>query len=400
MPTTTKFIWDEQNYLAEADGTDTINVVYTNEPQRYGNLISTRISSTTSYHQFDALGSTSQLTNAAAAKTNNTIYDSWGNVVTQIGASSISLRWIAQVGYYSDFETSAICVRHRAYLPHISRWSATDPIWPLDGINWYVYATNSPLHRIDPAGLACAVGDGFIHKSGRGTFRQLLMEPFDDSDLRFWQSQRVGSSVTAIWELRGTMRQAPDEPFGPVVPDPNSPWRSGSCCCCDRIGYVQVAHSVISYGADIPWGIDKAIPYPNSSTASPCEGITNRITMRDAPNATAGWLLQRLDQEFETCVACLGGVERPRWTGINQPPLRRFVTYGCFTWSQTLVRVATDRPGGIAGKETPYFVRRSIEIGGQVYLRTGATPVDVPTPVDGDPPTSDFRRVLMSSPAF
>ena len=32
MPTT-KYIWDEQNYLAEADGNDTINVVYTNEPE-------------------------------------------------------------------------------------------------------------------------------------------------------------------------------------------------------------------------------------------------------------------------------------------------------------------------------------------------------------------------------
>ena len=68
VPTTTKYIWDDQNYLAEADGSDTINVVYTNEPEQYGNLVSTRISGSTSYHHFDAIGSTRQLTNAAGAR--------------------------------------------------------------------------------------------------------------------------------------------------------------------------------------------------------------------------------------------------------------------------------------------------------------------------------------------
>jgi hypothetical protein len=66
--TTTNYIWDERNHLAEADATNTINVVYTNEPQQYGNMVSSRISGTTSYHQFDALGSTRQLTNAAGEK--------------------------------------------------------------------------------------------------------------------------------------------------------------------------------------------------------------------------------------------------------------------------------------------------------------------------------------------
>lgn len=61
----TEYIWDEDNLVAETDGTNAVNVVYTNEPQQYGNLISTRIAGTTSYHHFDALGSTRQLTNSA-----------------------------------------------------------------------------------------------------------------------------------------------------------------------------------------------------------------------------------------------------------------------------------------------------------------------------------------------
>ena len=42
MPTTTNYIWDEDNLLAEADGTNTVNTVYTNEPEHYGNLVSSR----------------------------------------------------------------------------------------------------------------------------------------------------------------------------------------------------------------------------------------------------------------------------------------------------------------------------------------------------------------------
>ena len=72
MPTT-KYIWDEQNYLAEADGNDTIQTVYTNEPHQYGNVISSRISGITSYHEFDGLGSTRQLTSGIGATTDTVV---------------------------------------------------------------------------------------------------------------------------------------------------------------------------------------------------------------------------------------------------------------------------------------------------------------------------------------
>ena len=111
MPTTTKYIWDDDNYLAEADGSDTINVVYTNEPQQYGNLLSTRISSTTSYHHFDAMGSTRQLTNAAGAVTDTATYEAWGNVVTRTGTTGVKLLWIGQLAYYFDSETRLYWVR-------------------------------------------------------------------------------------------------------------------------------------------------------------------------------------------------------------------------------------------------------------------------------------------------
>src|SRR5579863_822272 len=123
MPTTTNYIWDEENIVAEADGTNTINVVYTNEPEQYGNLVSSRISGTTSYHHFDALGSTRQLTNAAGTVTDSMIYDAWGTVVNRVGITSMALMWIGEVGYYFDAETRLFYVRRRPYQPSVGRWT-------------------------------------------------------------------------------------------------------------------------------------------------------------------------------------------------------------------------------------------------------------------------------------
>src|SRR5260221_13722667 len=99
MPTT-NYIWDEQNYLAETDASNVVQTVYTNEPEQYGNLVSSRISGTTSYHHFDVLGSTRQLTNAAGGTTDTVIYDAWGNVVSRTGATATKRQWIGQIAYY------------------------------------------------------------------------------------------------------------------------------------------------------------------------------------------------------------------------------------------------------------------------------------------------------------
>lgn len=155
MPTTTNYIWDEDNILAEADGTNAINTVYTNEPQQYGNLISTRIGSETSYHQFDALGSTRQLTNAVGHVTDTVIYDAWGNVVGRTGTTDVMLLWIGIVGYYFDPETGLFAVRERPYGPAIGRWLSVDPLWTRLAADAFIYCRNSPLVNNDPSGLFC-----------------------------------------------------------------------------------------------------------------------------------------------------------------------------------------------------------------------------------------------------
>src|SRR5438105_11657324 len=114
MPVT-KYIWDEQTYLAESDGADAINVVYTTEPQEFGSLIGSRISGASSYHHFDAIGSTRQLTNAAGAVTDTWINDAWGTAASRTGTTGAHLAWIGALGYYTDAEIGAVYVRRRMY---------------------------------------------------------------------------------------------------------------------------------------------------------------------------------------------------------------------------------------------------------------------------------------------
>jgi RHS repeat-associated protein len=178
MPTTTNYIWDEQNYLAESDGTNAINVVYTNEPQRYGNLISSRISGTTSYHGLDALGSTRQLTNSAGTATDTAIYDAWGNVVARTGTIGARLLWIGAEGYYYDGETALTWVRLRPYLPSNARWTSMDVLLPRALGNRFAYVENRVNYLTDPSGMqgcptapiitpAPSPGSGICQKEGQ-----------------------------------------------------------------------------------------------------------------------------------------------------------------------------------------------------------------------------------------
>jgi RHS repeat-associated protein len=153
MPTT-NYIWDDENYVAETDGNNVVQTVYTNEPEQYGNLISSRISGTTSYHHFDAIGSTRQLTNSAGNVTDTVIYDAWGTVVSRTGTTGIAFLWIAVVEYYFDVETGQIYIRERTYEPVTGRWRSVDPLWSVLGLpNGYRYVVGNLVLLVDPSGL-------------------------------------------------------------------------------------------------------------------------------------------------------------------------------------------------------------------------------------------------------
>jgi RHS repeat-associated protein len=231
MPTTTNYIWDDENYLAESDVTNTINVVYTNEPRQYGNLVSTRISGATSYHHFDAMGSTRQLTNAAGHVSDTALYDAWGNVVNRTGQSGVPLLWVGAIGYYSDKETTSHYVRRRMYLPSIARWCSFDPVFS-SGMLRYRYAMNCPIGQRDPSGLlswqvdkggnprteVCAVLRDGVGKCGVGRVYTFTFDGATISDTHDgFPINGENVAVQRVWAVNGYIDCWRDDGFRDVI---------------------------------------------------------------------------------------------------------------------------------------------------------------------------------------
>jgi RHS repeat-associated protein len=201
MPTTTNYIWDEENLLAEADGTNAIQTVYTNEPEQYGNLVSTRLpvagTPTTVYHHFDATGSTRQLTNPAGSVSDTMIYDAWGNVVARTGSTAIVFLWVATVEYYFDIETGDIYIRERTFGPALGRWASCDALLTARSPSPYAYAANRPVDLADPSGLDWQqIGDSTVYK---------CTQDGDTLDMLATQITGTAADSVCIWPVGDKM---------------------------------------------------------------------------------------------------------------------------------------------------------------------------------------------------
>lgn len=149
----TQFVWDEEadNVLSEINGASGTQVVYTNETGLYGRLLSQRIDGTTSYCQFDGLGTTTTLTDSSESVIGAAKYTSWGALVWESGTIDYTYKWLGEVGYAFVKEVSDFYVRSRAYEAQIGRWTSLDPM--IEGPNGYEYARQNPINRIDPSGF-------------------------------------------------------------------------------------------------------------------------------------------------------------------------------------------------------------------------------------------------------
>ena len=288
MPTT-KFIWDDDNYLAEADGSNAINTVYTNEPQQYGNLVSSRISGTTSYHHFDALGSTRQLTNAAGATTDTIIYDAWGNVANRSGTANANLLWIGEVGYYGDAETGLAYIRERVYAPALSRWSALDPLF-FETLTRYGYAANNPTLARDPSGqkisLESEVQKGWSHALCGG-FKVIVNTTLtrDTTDPPLILIQKI-----YIW---GVIRICDKDPLAGCVVPP-----------CDKIICKEVLATCVLWEVMALMG-----PKDVSVTSKDTVGMAISSRKDDCPN-TSGMMATSHDvRVYQMTAAALGEIK-------------------------------------------------------------------------------------------
>jgi YD repeat-containing protein len=99
---TVKFVWDGQNILAETNAGDVIQAVYSLEPIMYGNLISQRRASTTSFYHYDALGSTEGLSSATGGITDSYLYRAFGNLTVLSGSTPNRFQYVESSCYAYD----------------------------------------------------------------------------------------------------------------------------------------------------------------------------------------------------------------------------------------------------------------------------------------------------------
>jgi RHS repeat-associated protein len=153
---TKKPIWDFENILLETDGSDVTQVVYTVEPNVYGNLVSQRRGSTTSFYLFDALGSTRKLADSSGSITDSYDYRAYGETFASSGSTANPFRWVGELGYYYDIDRLAYYLRARPYNPAIARFLSEDPMG-FEGSKWnlYEYSRSTPVNVLDPSGLVC-----------------------------------------------------------------------------------------------------------------------------------------------------------------------------------------------------------------------------------------------------
>ena len=151
---TTTYYWDlgtDNTFLEENENGDT-SVQYTQEPSLYGQLIAQELGGLASYYNYDAQGSTRELTDDSEEVTDTYAYSASGEAVVSEGATGNSFRYKASLGYHTDSNTGELAVRARKYQPTPARWLSRDPLF-LGDVNSYRYAYNSPIGFVDPSGL-------------------------------------------------------------------------------------------------------------------------------------------------------------------------------------------------------------------------------------------------------
>src|ERR1035437_1259485 len=150
--TTTQYVYDGPNIIAEYDNNGSLVARYTHGPG-IDEVLSVKRGGTTSYFQRDGLGSVVQ-TVSASGNTSSYKYDSYGRIISQAGSAQ-SL--YAFTGREYDSESGLYYYRARYYNPDAGRFMSEDPIGLLGGLNQYAYVRNNPITLTDPMGLSGGV---------------------------------------------------------------------------------------------------------------------------------------------------------------------------------------------------------------------------------------------------
>jgi len=133
------------------------------------NLTTQQITNTISksWYHLDHLNSTKCVTNEQGKRTVLYEYRAFGEELKKLGTGDAKYTY---GGKEYDKENSLLYFNARYMDPTIGRFINVDPVQ--SGMNWYVYANNNPLNRVDPTGLKdkeVKIDPGFVLSSIFGT---------------------------------------------------------------------------------------------------------------------------------------------------------------------------------------------------------------------------------------
>jgi RHS repeat-associated protein len=136
------------NVLAEYDGSGNLKAQYTHGL----GLISQKVGSDTAFYDFDALGSTADVTSSTGAIVNQYSYNPFGTNIFEVETRSNTFEYVGKYGVAEEANGLSF-MRTRFYDGEIGRFTSPDTIGYQGGdTNLYRYVGNSPTNFIDPEG--------------------------------------------------------------------------------------------------------------------------------------------------------------------------------------------------------------------------------------------------------
>ena len=152
-------VYDGTNAYADFNGSGTLKERYLYGPAVDELLARTSSGGDTAWYISDKDGSVQVIYDASAGVVDTIIYDSFGQVVTETGASYGDRFKYAGMEY--DSAIQIYYDQARNYNPATGRFLQQDPLGLAAGdVNVYRYVFNEPTNLVDPSGLKPAYIDG------------------------------------------------------------------------------------------------------------------------------------------------------------------------------------------------------------------------------------------------
>ena len=163
--TRTYFMYANEGLIAEFDGNgnEICSYGYVPGSQWTTNPLFQKRNSSYYWYLNDHIGTPQKLIDSAGTVVWAARYDSFGNTILDVATIENNLRFSGQ---YYDTESGLHYNWNRYYDPFLGRYLQSDPLGLDAGMNFFVYASNSPLNYIDPKGLHTGGYGGPGHGDG------------------------------------------------------------------------------------------------------------------------------------------------------------------------------------------------------------------------------------------